>query len=117
MRVEAVYEAVRPLMAELPEQIRDELRGVRVAVLPAPTPELIEEGCELGEGGAYIVRGEEEMPLGDELTDEKPQRVIYLFAQNIADAAKAREVFLHELAHACGLDEEEVAEMMEAVTA
>jgi len=117
MQVAAVHALAQGMLAELPADLRAELKGVRVSVLPAPTPELLEEGCEPGEGGAYIVRGEEEMPLSDELVDEKPQRVIYLFANNITDADKVREVMLHELGHAAGMDEEEVAAMMAEVTA
>lgn len=117
MRVHDVHAVAVLMLAALPEDLRAEVRGVKLRVLARPTPELVEEGCEPGEGGAYIVRGEEEMPLGDDLIDEKPQRAIYLFADNITDTAHVRRVLLHELGHACGMDEEEVAAMMSEAAA
>lgn len=98
-------------MLGLPEEIRAQLRGVRLAVMEKPTPELLADGVEAEEAGAFIQLGEDVMPLGDGMTDEKPQRTIYIFTQNLRpfDRATVESVLLHEIGHACGMDEAEVA--------
>jgi len=107
---ELVRRLVLDMIAELPEAIRSELMSVRVVVLEAPTALLLSEGVEPAEEGAYIVRGEDPMPMGDGFTDDPQDRAIYLFARNLT-RERVRSVLLHEVAHACGLNEEEVSDL------
>jgi hypothetical protein len=109
--VQMVVDEVR---AALPESLRLELERVRIKVMDAPNALLVAEGVEWKEAGAFIVRGEDPMPLGDGLADDAQERVIYLFADNMVPCTRerVRDVFLHEVAHACGLDEDEVREAL-----
>jgi predicted Zn-dependent protease with MMP-like domain len=98
------------MIRELPEDLRDELKSVRLVVMPRPNDLLVAEGVEPGEGGAYITRGEEPMPLDDGMAGDKQDRAIYLFGENLVPLTRetVQAVLLHEVAHACGLDEDEV---------
>lgn len=103
------YEAcAEAFIRQLPSALRDVAASVRLVVMERPNGQLVDEGCEPGEAGAYIVRGEEPMCLDDGLADDGQEKVIYLFAANIRSEEHCREVVMHELAHACGFTEAEV---------
>ena len=117
MKIAAVaYEMIH----ELPEAIREAIADVQLRVMDAPTAEMVEDlGIDRAEPGAFVQRGEDPMPLTEGMTEERPERVIYLFAGNLQPAtpARVREVLAHEIAHACGLDENEVRESLGGVAA
>lgn len=59
--------------------------------------------------GVYV--GEFPVQTDDETEMAPPVGTIYLIAGNIADKAEARQTLWHEIGHALGLDETEVAEL------
>lgn len=107
----------KTFIARLPERIREQLRAVRLEVMQTPTAALVEDGVEPTEPGAYIQRGEEGMPLADGMTDDGVTRTIYIFIGNMQPLTRqeVERVLLHEIGHACGLDEAEVATVMEGI--
>ena len=108
-------EIAREFWAELPDEIGAAVADVRLVVMDAPTPGMVEDyGIEQGEAAAFVQLGEDAMPLSDGMTDERPRRTIYLFGENLRPAtpARVREVLTHEIAHACGMDEDEVRELL-----
>lgn len=101
----------RSFISRLPERIREQLGKVKLEVLHTPTAALIDDGVVPTEGGAYISRGDEGMPLSDGMTEDGVSRTIYIFIGNISplNRQNVEQVLLHEIGHACGLDEAEVA--------
>jgi predicted Zn-dependent protease with MMP-like domain len=104
MNVAHVAKVVMEVAASTPPPVARALALVEVVVLSAPW----KEG-----GMADDVRGMYEGTFpsesDDELGGEPPEGRIFLVASNLADSGEARDVLLHEMAHALGLDETEVS--------
>jgi predicted Zn-dependent protease with MMP-like domain len=104
MNVEHVMEVVGEVAQATPVPIRLALHDVDVIVCRAPWKEI---GMTDDSRGMY--EGTFPSESDDELEIERPEGTIYLVADNLVDKADARTVLLHEMAHALGLDETEVA--------
>ena len=90
-------------IAELPELVRERLVGVGLCLLPTARPWLLALGVEPDWFGAYIEEG-----IHDD-EEDPPAGAIFLFLDRLSNPETLRRVLLHEIAHACGLDEDEVA--------
>lgn len=109
-----VRDAAQRVLDGLPEELREELRGVRLCVLPRPSPELVEVHGVSENAPAHYV-GDAEDPFFD--GDDEQERAIYLFTDNIRPCSErhVRALVTHEVGHALGMDEDEVrAAMAEA---
>jgi len=104
MNVAHVIEVLREVAAATPEPVAAALSDVEVVVCKSPWKKI---GMTDDARGMYF--GTFETSSDDELEIEKPEGVIYLVADNLTDKDDARAVLLHEMAHALGLDEHEVA--------
>src|SRR5215831_14816986 len=106
MKVNDLSRLVRETMSDMPTDIVTALAAVDVFAYGKPDGKHIPSDAR----GVYIgtqLEGEEQ-----ETTDAKhPVGVILLYAGNIADEAEAMDVFLHEIGHALGLNEDEVAQL------
>jgi predicted Zn-dependent protease with MMP-like domain len=106
-----VKDVATRFLARLPEELREELEGVRVMVLAAPTAELLEAGVSETTPAAYLE--DEEAPFFD--GDDDQARAIYLFTDNIKPLSQktVENLVLHEVGHALGLEEDEVRAALE----
>jgi len=120
MKPEDVRTIVEAFTAELPEAIGEALEHVKIyylasaAELPA---DAIEQCSELGvrfgpeEPGMYLGTTIEGFDQDDSADADKPVGSVYLNAGQLPDEASVITVLLHEIGHALGLDEEEVADL------
>jgi hypothetical protein len=104
MNVAHVIEVCDEVARATPDPIARALVEVEVVVLKSPWKKI---GMTDDARGMY--EGTFDGSTDDEIEQEKPEGTIYLVADNLADKADARTVLLHEMAHALGLDEHEVA--------
>lgn len=104
MNVAHVCEVVSEVAAATPVPVRMAIANVDVIVLAKPWKEI---GMLDDSRGMY--EGTFSSGADDELVQEPPLGTIYLVASNLTDKDDARAVLLHEMAHALGLDETEVA--------
>lgn len=104
MNIEHVFEVVQEIAKATPQPIRWAMEKIEVTILLSPWKDI---GMTDDARGMY----EGTFPSGsdDEIEQERPEGTIYLVAANLTDKADARTVLLHEMAHALGLDETEVA--------
>lgn len=104
MNIEHVIQVVREVSDATPDAVRACMQKVDVVVLLTPWKEI---GMPDDVRGMY--EGTFPSEVDDELEIEPPEGTIYLVCDNLQDKADARAVLLHEMAHALGLDETEVA--------
>lgn len=144
MELDTLGTLVEAFMAELPEQVANALSDVDMVLAASPADAtktlLAEARDDAKEKGETLSRDEiAELTIredakgcfiGDprELTsdadpgEEEPEvkydaeGYIVMCASNIADKSEAMLVFLHEVGHALGLDEDEVKELGLAAT-
>ncbi len=104
MNVAHVVQVVLEVADGTPEPIAEALLLVQVLVVSkAWKPSNIPDDAR----GMY--EGTFPSGMDDELVMEPPEGRIFLVADNLQDKDDARTVLLHEMAHALGLDETEVA--------
>src|SRR6267143_6770641 len=98
-----VKEAATQFLEALPEELAEELGGVRVEVMLRPTEDLLEAGLSETTPAAYVAEGDEAFFDGD----GEQGRVIYLFTDNIKPLSQktVEELVLHEVGHALGMEE------------
>jgi predicted Zn-dependent protease with MMP-like domain len=101
-----IKDVIAEVLRQLPLEVKEKLAGVTYHVAQSPSAELLELGIGVDEAGAYVQVGDDDDQLYDE--EEAPERHIWLFAENIQPLTRARviDVLIHEIGHACGLDEE-----------
>jgi predicted Zn-dependent protease with MMP-like domain len=104
MNVSHVMEVVEEIAKATPLPIARALENVEVIVCRFPRKEA---GMTDDARGMY--EGTFPSESDDELEQEPPEGRILLVASNLRDKQDARDVLLHEMAHALGLDETEVA--------
>lgn len=103
MNLRHLYEVVAEIGANTPEPIRAALASVDVVICLKPFGSMPSDIRGMYDGDFSSSTDDE----GE--NHEPPVGTIYLVAANLADKADARTVFLHEIGHALGLDEHEVA--------
>lgn len=104
MNIRHVFDVISEVAMATPLPIAEALADVEVVVCRYPWKA---HGMTDDARGMY--EGTFPSEADDELVIEAPVGVIFLVAENLQDKADARTVLLHEMAHALGLDEPEVA--------
>ena len=108
-----IAELIEDVRVTLPASVRAELEGVRVLVKGSPDAGDISRGCDPRlEGYFFGTRGGEDEDVGNALPDPGPaQGDVVIFVNNLRELSRAhvRKVLLHELSHALGCDEEDMA--------
>lgn len=104
MNIAHVFDVVAEVASMTPLPIASALSDVEVVVCRYPWKA---HGMTDDARGMY--EGTFPSETDDELVIDPPVGVIFLVAENLQDKADARAVLLHEMAHALGLDETEVA--------
>lgn len=102
MNLAHVLEVVGEISRATPEPVRNALAGVEMVVCRKPFG-----GMPADVRGMY--QGDFTNDTDDELVCDPPVGCIFLVADNLVDKDDARAVLLHEIGHALGLDEHEVA--------
>lgn len=136
MELAALDKVITGLMNGLPEEVTDSLADVEVLVVETPAdgtkaliadardaPDATTNGLSAEEMkeltlpddckgvflGDPMEKSDDDDPTADESeTVYDPEGYVVFCASNIADADEAVLVFLHEIGHALGLDEDEV---------
>jgi len=104
MNLAHVAEVVADVAQATPQPVALALARVEVVVLRSPWKEV---GMTDDARGLY--EGTFPSSSDDELAQDPPEGTIYLVADNLQNKVDAKDVLLHEMAHALGLDETEVA--------
>lgn len=107
----------------LPEKVLEHLQDVNVMICrdPAHATEEMNKEFEGEPPFAADVKGAfmgEPMETEESSTDDEENEVVYfpdgyvfIIASNVADEKEGVAVFLHEIGHALGMDEEEVSQL------
>ena len=96
--------AVNEVARATPVPVALALKDVEVIICVTPWKEA---GMPDDVRGMYV--GDFSSGIDDEIVEDPPVGTIYLVASNLTDKDEARNVLLHEIGHALGLDETEVA--------
>lgn len=120
------------LLEDLPQQIHDALERVDVQVVDLPPPGVpsdakaiflghqqegsdgeLEEDDDADAGDWYDIDPEDpdELVLVDHVGMRPAEGTIVLVSSNLADAEDLEIALYHEMGHALGMDEQEVAEL------
>jgi predicted Zn-dependent protease with MMP-like domain len=108
MNIEHVQEVVLEIAEGTPEQVAEVLYDVQVLVT-RNTEWWAGELTDIASDAKGVYLGTFPAETDDEVVIERPRGMILLVADNIANKDECRQVFLHEIGHALGLDEHEVA--------
>lgn len=107
MAPQQALEAVADALERLPPAVGAALRRLSVHVASCPTPAEVAAGIPANVAGVYLEPDPRSLPPTDDDEPPPPSGGIVLYLDNIRplDAAGVQAIFLHEAAHALGLDE------------
>lgn len=108
MQLLEARDAVAELLGELPRQVHDMLEHVSCQVLDRPPSTEPPDTKAMFVGRQQLGAPED----GDDDDEIEPAHgTILLFSENLAGWVQAQMAVMHEIAHALGLDENDVAEL------